>query len=118
MLKVGHDRVGRDGEFGRMQGWGRGGTQVEFRDGRIEARFQRAVQFRVVAFGRVFVRVVIRTFFMTPSMLLVRGFKREVPVPVDADHHAAIQAEATACQDGKADEDAGSNPKRHLGVRW
>src|SRR5687768_14207572 len=50
---------------------------------------------------------------MTPSRLLVCRFKREMPVAVDADHHAPVQTEATARQDGEADEEAGSNPKRH-----
>lgn len=113
MLKVGEDQVRRDRGLGWVQRCGRGGTQVELRDGRIEACFQRPVQLRVVASSRVLVRVVVGTLFMTLSVLLMRRFERKMPDPVDADDHAPIQAEATACQDGEADQETGSDAKRH-----
>lgn len=71
------------------------------------------MQLGVLAASRVLVRVVVGTILMTPSVLLVRRFEREVSIPVDADDHAPVQAEATAGQDGEADEKAGSNMKPH-----
>ena len=112
-LKVRRHQVRRNGEFGWVQGSGRGGTEAEFRDGRVEASFQGGVQLRVIAHGGVLVREVVGTLFMTPGVLLVRRFQREMPVPVDADHHPPVQSEAAARQDGEAEEEAGSSSKRH-----
>ncbi len=113
MFKVWEDQHCRDRNFRGAQWEGGAGAERHLGDGRIETRFQSGVQFGVFAPSRVLVRVVVGTILMTPSVLLVRRFERKVSVPIDADDNAPIQAEATAGQDGEADEKAGSDTKRH-----
>ncbi len=78
-------------------------------DGRVETRFKRGVQLGVFPINGKLMREMIGIFRVTSGVLHVGRFQREMPVAVDAQDHAFVQAKAAADQDGEADRETGSD---------
>jgi hypothetical protein len=57
--------------------------------------------------------MVIRAISVTASVLLMCGFKREVPVPVQTENHPAVQAEGVRHED-----DAAQNEEENVSQHW
>ena len=67
----------------------------------------------MIGVGVVIVWSVVRTFRVAVGVPEVRGFQCEVAVTVDAQHHPVRGAEATAREDGEAEQEDGGGAKRH-----